>query len=845
MSRTLFLLTLTTLSVLSSYAARITGTVKDNKGNILPYASILVKGTTRGVTANKEGEYFLDLSAGTYTLVCQYVGYTREEKKITIGEQDRTLDFQLSLQQLSMADVVVRPGGEDPAYEIIRHAIKKRKDYQAPLDSFTCEAYIKTLIKTRKLPNKIFGQKLKEDDKKEMGVDSAGKGIIFLSESLTKVAYKKPGKFKLEVLSDRVSGSNGYGLSIPTFINLYDNNVTVISDQMSPRGFVSPIAETALNFYRYKYMGSFFEDGKEINKIQVIPRRKYEPLFSGTIDIVDGEWRIHSADLLLLRQSQLEILDTLEIRQIHVPLNKEVWVVKDQVIYFTFNILGIDAVGNFLNVYNKYDVVPRWRKRYFNNVVMHYDTGVNKKTSNYWDSIRPIQLEPEELQNYTVRDSIFKYNRDSMGTKQNRDSLLKKQGSVRLMQVLGSGFHRSNYRPGHLINYSMEPILTNLQYNTVEGINMTISGSISRPLEKGRGTISFTPHIRYGFHNTQLNAWGALSLDKGYFVTAGEKGMSSKQHWILSGGRRISQFNPDNPISETLNSIYTLFFRRNYMKIYENYFGELAYSRRLDNGLRMDANILYEDRTPLDNTTGYSLINYKDRNFTPNYPSEQLSSQFTHHQALLTGLGLQFQPGQQYVEFPDRKVALGSKYPTIALAWQHGWDGILSSSVNFDKWQFSIWDDVNFKLKGLLRYRFSIGGFLNTDSVPIQDYQHFNGNQTILASEYLNSFQIAPYYANSTTKSFYATGHIEHHFNGLLTNKIPLFRRLNWYLVGGSNAFYVNKDNNYVEVFGGLENIFKIFRVDLVGSYLNGHNGQFGVRVGLGGLLGNTINTKR
>ena len=59
---------------------------------------------------------------------------------------------------------------------------------------------------------------------------------------------------------------------------------------------------------------------------------------------------------------------------------------------------------------------------------------------------------------------------------------------------------------------------------------------------------------------------------------------------------------------------------------------------------------------------------------------------------------------------------------------------------------------------------------------------------------------------------------LEHHFNGLLTNKIPLFRRLNWNLVAGSNAFYVNRDNNYVEIFGGLENIFKLIRVDVVGS---------------------------
>jgi hypothetical protein len=858
MRKKLFLISVLCLVLSQVYATRISGTVTDDKGNVLAYASIQVKGANSGVTANNAGNYFLDLSPGAYTLICQYVGYGRQEKEITVGRESRTLDFRLSLQQLSMAEVVVRPGGEDPAYEIIRHAIKKRKEYEEPLDSFTCEAYIKTLIRTRGLPKRILGQKIEDKDKKEMGVDSAGKGIIFLSESLTKVAFKRPGKVKLEVLSGRQSGANGYGFSVPTFINFYKNNVSVLSDRLNPRGFISPISDAALNYYHYKYLGSFFEDGKEINKIQVIPRRKFEPLFSGTIDIVDGEWRIYSLDLLLLRQSQLEILDTLQIRQIHAPVtdtangiratgrSSDVWQVKDQVVYFTFNILGLDAVGNFLNVYNNYDIVPQFRKKFFNNVLVQYDTAGNKKTKAYWDSIRPVPLEPEERTNYIIRDSIYQNSRDSAGSRRNRDSLLKKQGHIKLLQVISSGLNRSNFNPAHPFRYTLEPLLPNIEYNTVEGINMNLSGSLIWPLRQGKaGVLSFSPNVRYGFHNTHLNAWGNLVFDKRSFSRDGADASSSRQTWALSGGKRISQFNGENPISEYVNGLYTLFFRRNYMKIYENWFTEIRSATRLDNGLRINAKARYEDRLPLNNTADYSLIHYNDRDFTPNYPVERLSAQFPRHQAVLTSIGLQYQPGQHYIEYPGSKVSIGSPYPTFALDYQKGWSGILGSDVNFDKWRFSLWDDANFKLRGLLRYRFSIGGFLNTRSVFIQDYQHFNGNQTVFASDYLNSFQLAPYYANSTTAAFYATGHLEHHFNGFLTNKIPLFRRLNWYLVGGSNAFYVNRDNSYVEIFGGLENILKVLRIDLVGSYLNGRYGQTGIRIGFGGLLGGGIRSGR
>src|SRR6188768_1394193 len=409
--RTVLLILLSFVSV-KTMAVRVAGSVTDANDKPLAYASILVKGTTRGTTTNTDGKFFLDLEPGDYTIVAQYIGYQRKEQVIHVGDEKVTVNFQLSIQQTVLKEVVVKQGAEDPAYEIIRNAIRKRKEYLDPLDSFVCEVYIKTQVKTRKLPDRILGQKLDQSNRKEMGVDSAGKGILFLSESLTKVAYKKPDKVKLEVISGRESGSNGFGFNFPTFINFYNNNVNVFSSQLNPRGFVSPIAEGALNYYRYKYLGSFFEDGKEVNQIQVIPKRKFEPLFSGTINITEGDWRIHSLDLVLTKENQLELIDSLTIRQIQVPVSEMVWRTKDQVVTFTFKRFGIEAVGNFLNVYNGYELDPQFRKKYFNKVVVKYDTTANKKSKAYWDSIRPIPLEPEEAKDYRIKDSAFQAQRD-------------------------------------------------------------------------------------------------------------------------------------------------------------------------------------------------------------------------------------------------------------------------------------------------------------------------------------------------------------------------------------------------------------------------------------------------
>jgi hypothetical protein len=207
------------------------------------------------------------------------------------------------------------------------------------------------------------------------------------------------------------------------------------------------------------------------------------------------------------------------------------------------------------------------------------------------------------------------------------------------------------------------------------------------------------------------------------------------------------------------------------------------------------------------------------------------------HQAFTATLGVSWQPGNKYVELPGKKFSIGSKYPHFNFAYTKGIKNIFGSDIKYDKWKFSVNDDLNLKLRGLFSYNISIGGFLNKDSVNIPDYTHFNGNQIIRAAPYLNSFQLAPYYKYSNTENFYSTLHAEYHLNGFLTNKIPLFRTLNWYLVGATNAFYVNKHNNYAEVSAGLENIFRALRVDFVWGFEQGRRPVTGVRIGLSGLI--------
>ena len=823
---------------LSARAQKIYGTVYNELGDLLPYASITVKGTSIGASANNGARFSLALTPGNYTIICQHIGYTRQEKKLTLGRQDEEISFILTRQKLDLKEVVVKSGAEDPAYAIIRKAIKKRPYYNKQVRGFECDLYTKDIMKLRNLPNKILGQKIPEQDRKEMGVDSSGRGIIYLSESVARIHAQLPGKFKMEVKSSRISGSGGFGFTFPTFISLYENNVTVFSERLNPRGFISPIADGAISFYRYKFLGSFWEDGKEINSIRVTPRRLYEPLFNGIINIIENDWRIHSLDLSLTKENLLEIIDTLQITQLYVPVEGDTWRVKNQLLHFNIKQLGIDAVGNFVNVYSGYSINPAFTKNIFNRIIIKYDTAVNKRPKAYWDSIRPVPLAPDEKRDYTVKDSIYELQKDSILSQASVDSMNKHQGRLKLIDVFWKGIQRRHYTRTDTYSWGLGSLIKKLEYNPAEGLVINVNAGYDHYIKKWKSNLTVQPNFRYGLNNTHFNSWVDIIFRTRDWAT--DKKLK-RQSWILSGGKRVSQFNKDNPIKAFDNSIGVLFWGDNFMKTYENYFASLGFSKRYENGLRFSVNTLYEDRIPLDNTTKFTVFKNDSSHITPNYPYEKLSAQFTPHRAFILTFDISVKPGQLYIELPNRKIPVGSKYPTFSFNYTKGIENILGSGVNFDKWKFTINDDRNFKLAGLLKYKIGIGGFLNTSKVYIQDYQHFNGNRSNGASEYVNSFQMAAFYANSTIASFYSLAHLEHHFNGLLTNKIPLFRRLNWNLVTGTNAFYVNSHSNYVEVFAGLENIFKIFRIDLVTASVNGKAGPTDFRIGLGGIIGSNI----
>ena len=807
---------------IDTHAALLKGKVTDTKGEPLPFASVYIKGTTKGTTTNIDGKYQFELAEGKHIMVCQYVGYKKEEIELVISASGLNHNFQLKPNETALKEIVVKQG-ENPALAIIKKTIKKRSFYNKQLDGYKAQAYIKGNIKLDDVAKGSFLVSMMGDSKSKKDTNMSDdklleeqKGIIYLSESISEIAYKRPDKLKTIVKSSRVSGqTESYGLSEPILINLYENNVQ-ISQQLSQRGFISPIAETALLNYKYELLSAYMEDGKLINRIKVIPRRKFEPLFSGIIDIIENEWRLHAVDLMVDKEHQLDMIDTMYLKQMFVPV-EDLLMVKDQSFKMKLKLFGFGFTGNFVQTFSDYELKYD-PKNYFNKYAKEYTPEALTRTNSYWDTIRPIPLDEEEKVDFVKKDSIEKV--DAL----KKDSVAQPKNTFR--RIIMKGFVK---RWSDKTSFKTNPIisLNSVNWNTAEGLNYSYGFRLRHNFSKDKTFISKV-NMRYGFSNQQFNAKASVQYSFG---------KTNKSTLMLQGGRYVFQYNNAEPVDPLINSVYTLFYGRNYLKIYQAGFVQASWNYRHVSGFQFNSTINYQDRNPLENTNLFSFRR-NDIQFTKNIPTELIQKAEPRHQALIWKNSLQYQPGRKYIKYPDRIVSISSKFPTFGISYSIA-KMILGSDVDFSKWEASMNDEMNFNLWGELNYRIKVGGFITKKNVSVIDYTHFNGNQIILASPYLNSFQLASYYANSNTESLYATLNAEHHFYGLLTNKIPMFRRLKWYLVASTNMYYVNQNNNYIEASLGLENIgFKLFRfmrVDGVVGYSNFKMPMYGIRIGVNG----------
>jgi hypothetical protein len=815
--RTILLLTIALIFTTNIFAQQsgVSGVITDEAGRPVPFVSVHIKSTTRGTSANSEGRYTLQLAPGQYELLYKAIGYKQVSRTINV-KGATTENIQLKTETYELKDVTIRAGAEDPAYAIIRKAIKKRKTYLREVNAFNCEVYIKGLQKLLETPKKFLGRSM-DDMARDNGLDSNRKGIIYLSESESKYSFKRPNEEHEEMISSKVSGNNrafSFNRASDFKVNFYENLLNW--EGLSNRPFISPIADNALFYYNYKYMGFTVENGETINKIKVIPRRAHDPVFDGYIYIIEDSWRIHSVDLSMSKRSNIFLLDTLKINQQFLPVDKKVWMPSSVKFEFNGAFLGFKFGGYFIGIFKNYDIEPTFAKNSFNEV-MRITKGVNKKDSVYWENSRPIPLTAEEITDYKKKETLA-IKRES---KPYLDSIDAKRNKLHVRSlVIGSGYsHNNRYKHEY---FHFNSLSQSLLYNTVEGFAFDYGATYRKQIDSTNNRyLNLGGKLRYGFAN---QAWhGSIN------------GSISNRNLSFSfaAGSDVVDMNNRQPISTWWNTTHSLLFRQNFEKLYDKQFINLGLNTRVAGTWTAGISAEYANRKWLPNSTSYSIFSPNGRQFTSNNPLVPNADVplFAENQSFKVTVRTSYDFSNKYSTYPNGRRYEPSKYPRVDLNFTHAFSNVFGADVDYSLLSADITkSDINLGMLGKSSFYIGAGKFLDVKNITYVDYRHFSGNEIRFYTATINKFMLLDYYTYSTPNE-YLEGHFEQNFSGFFLNKIPLIRRLKLQEIVDVNYLSTPALRNYTELGFGVQ--YFGFRMMFAKSFNTGSNLNNALRIGV------------
>jgi len=795
--------------------ATISGKIIAEGGKAVPFATVYVKNTTKGTSANSEGEYSINLKTGSYEVQFKALGFRQESRTVDL-KANQTVNVVLKNEDYQIKEVTIRAGSEDPAYAIIRKAIKKRKSYLNQVNAYTAEVYIKGLQKLLAAPKKFLMFDVQKATR-EAGLDSNRTGIVYLSESQSKLSFMKPNNIHEELISSKVSGSNrafSYNRASDLRVNFYEN--TQDWEGLSNRPLVSPIADNAMFYYKYQWMGISVENGETINKIKVTPRRDHDPCFNGYIYVMEDSWRLQSLGLYITKKANINFVDTLKVNQEFVPVTNDVWMPASIKFEFTGGLFGFRMGGYFISIYKDYDLNPTFNKKDFQEV-LRITKGVNKKDSTYWEQQRPIPLTTEEKTDYKKK-AVLAAKRES---KTYLDSLDKVNNKLNPLKLLLEGYrHRNRYDHEY---YNFNSVLGSVFYNTVQGLALDYGASFTKQIDSVNNKyFSVYGKAGYGFSNKLFYGSGGIALPAGPFMLN------------VSGGSDVVDMNNRQPITRFMNTAYSLLNRQNFEKLYQKQFASVSLSTRITGGWLANGYAEWADRKWLPNTADYSLFHPKGHEFTSNNPLNpaQDVALFPQNQSFKLGLRTTYNFSNKYETYPNGKRYLPSSYPTIGFSVVKGLKKVLGSDVDYTLLSADISkSDISLGFYGKTSFYVGAGKFFNANSLFYTDYKHFSGNQVLFFEPGINKFLLLDYYRYSTGDK-YLEGHLEHNFSGFILNKIPLIRKLKLQEIFDVNYLYTPTLKHYTELGFGLQTNTGI-RVMYGVAFNNGGKVDNALRVGV------------
>ncbi|GJM29826.1 MAG: membrane protein [Cyclobacteriaceae bacterium] len=796
----------------------VSGKVTDaSTGDPIPLANVIVKGTDIGTTTDFTGAYQITLPLSTDSLIASYIGYLTKAKPVA-GFGDQVLNFQL-IESVQDLDEVVFVAEENPAFSILRNAVdNKPKNNKLSLSAYEYESYTKIEIDLDNLTDKFRDRKIIKRVKQVIdsvdqmaGEDGQAILPLFISESISDFYYRSSPELKKEFI--RKTKISGIGIEDGTLVsqvigstfqeyNFYQNWLNIWNKE-----FVSPVADGWQGYYDVYLMDSLDIDGHFCYRLDVIPKREGDLAFNGSIWITKAEYAIKQLDLSINKVANLNFIEKLKIQQELEPTAKGPWIPVKTRVLTDFHLLGEfgfkkEMTGILAKFFtsNKKITVNQPHPVKFYDQKLELSEEVRIPDDEFWEQRRHVALSPTEKNVMIMIDTM--------------KQIPPVKRATDLVTYLGSGYIDLGRK------FEAGPYPLFYANNNIEG---------SRIRFGGRTTIDFS-------NKWILNGYLAYGTrDETLKYGAGIDYILSRKPWTVVGvysSRDIQQIGLtfDDVFGDLRLIAFETFYRNlDYRTPYSLEENRIHFKKELHRGLNQK--VILRNRTykpiNLDSTFNYAF------QVDPSSIESELQQDFQTTEIMLE---TRFSGDERWIQNDNQRVSLGTiNSPILTFRYTLGMKGFLGGDFTYHKVAFNAVKSLKMGFLGVSDL--SLTGSKIFGAVPLPLLSSHIGNESpyYIAIAY-NTMGFSEYVSDT-----YASLNYQHHFEGFLLNRIPIFKKLKWRTVATMNVLKgsvsdenlalhsdvgINGESNspiralgnepYVEVGYGIENIFRILRIDAI-----------------------------
>jgi hypothetical protein len=783
--------------LLTGQVTKIMGSVHDGQSNEpIPFVNIVIPNTTTGTLTDFNGNFALEFNGSGDSIRAFLIGYGGQTRKI-LRNQFQTIDFVLVPQNLNLPELTIKYHG-NPAEAILEKVVRnKDKNSLQSFQSYQYEAYTKIQLSANNISERFRNRKmLKSFDFVWNYLDTStlnGKSFlpVFITETMSDIYFRKTPRARKEIITaSSISGLNNTSVSqffghLSEQVNIYANFIPLFE-----KNFVSPIAGFAVDYYKFYLVDSAFIENKWCYHLMFKPRRKQELTFSGNIWIADTSFAVKKFQMRIPDDANVNFINDMEVEQEFEWTDNLFWMLSRDILNVDFNIVDnskktIGFFGHRTSLYRNFQFdIPENKKFFHISSDVYIDPDASSRPKVYWETARPEKLSAHEQGIYDMVDSVktipvFKTYTD-------------------ILYGIFTGYLKWG-------KVELGPYNKLFSYNGTEGARFRFGMRTSNSFSK---KIQLEGYLAYGTYDKTFKYGGDLiymfSKNPRRDLTAGYK------YDIEQLGLSPTAFSTDNILS-------SLFHRgpNNKLTMVREY--KVCYEHEWFTGFINRIHLIHREVFPLGST---EFIVYPDRRGSPQF----MGSIFTSEIRLDARISFR----ERFLAAEFARVTISSPYPIFQLSYIYGFPHMFNSDYEYHKLILDISQWFHFASIGWSKYILEFGNIWGTLPYPLLKIH--DGNQTFFYDE--SSSNLMNYYEFASDN--WVSASYTHHFAGLLFNKIPLIRKLKWREVAHVRAVYgtlryenatysLFPDNMrslakqpYYEAGVGIENIFKVIRIDAV-----------------------------